>query len=47
MRLTSPWIRVLFGMFVLVTTIGSIAPFAKQDVPQLLAEEAPKKITGG
>jgi hypothetical protein len=47
MRLTSRWIRVLFGTLALAAAIGSIAHVASLNAPQLLAEEGPKKPTGG
>jgi hypothetical protein len=47
MRLTSTWIRVLFGTLALAAAFGSIAHIASVNAPQLLAEEGPKKPTGG
>jgi hypothetical protein len=39
MRLSSNWIRVLFGALALAALIGGTARLASQTPPQLLAEE--------
>jgi hypothetical protein len=47
MRLTSTWIRVLFGTLALAAAFGSIAHIASLNAPQVLAEESSKGNGGG